>query len=246
MTKNVQTVRMDDCISDVKEKIRETGHDGFPVCADGQLEGYITAKDIVSSNSECVKDVMRTEIPTIDPSTKTTSAGRVLFRKGKTEICVTDENGDLLGIISNTDIIRGAIERTTPTRIRRTKNLLKEVHGISSVNVTKQQIPVDELRPTQQEVLRNELEGREYELQNGLAEPIVVIDVDGMFVLVDGHHRSIAARQLGHRTLNAWVIELDEFVQLGMVKNAEKQGIYSVGDICITENGEHIVDELSE
>jgi len=46
-----------------------------------------------------------------------------------------------------------------------------------------------DLVPTQSKIFADELEGRKYELEKGLAEPLIVIQKRNKILLVDGHHR---------------------------------------------------------
>jgi len=74
------------------------------------------------------------------------------------------------------------------------KKTLEAIHNIH-VDVMRESVNIDELIPTQPKVYADELDGRIYELKKGLAEPIVVIRKTNKLILVDGHHRVIAAKK---------------------------------------------------
>ena len=92
----------------------------------------------------------------------------------------------------------------------------------------------------------DELEGRQYELERGLAEPLVVIDNAGDLVLADGHHRVMAATEIGVEEMDASTIVVDERVTLGMQRTAEKEGLESIADIEVVDYGRHPLIETTE
>jgi IMP dehydrogenase len=94
-------------------------------------------------------------------------------------------------------------------------------------------------------VYADELEGRQYELENGLAEPLVVIDNAGTLLLADGHHRVMAADRLGIEEMDAYVIVVDDPVQLGMERTAEKEGLRSISDIEVVDYARHPLVETT-
>jgi IMP dehydrogenase len=95
-------------------------------------------------------------------------------------------------------------------------------------------------------VYADELEGRVYELERGLAEPLVVIDTPGTLLLADGHHRVLAADRLGIDEMDAYVIRIDEALELGMAKTARNQGLRSIGDIEVVDYARHPLVETIE
>jgi IMP dehydrogenase len=66
-----------------------------------------------------------------------------------------------------------------------------------------------------------------------------VVETGDRFVLVDGHHRTVAARKLGYREIDSYVIKLDRDLRLGMEKTADKNGIFSFDDIQIIDDAQH-------
>jgi IMP dehydrogenase len=67
----------------------------------------------------------------------------------------------------------------------------------------------------------------------------VVIDNDGQFLLADGHHRVKAADELGIPEMDAYVIVIDERVDLGMAKTAKKEDLDSIDDIEVVDYAHH-------
>jgi len=61
----------------------------------------------------------------------------------------------------------------------------------------------------------------------------------GRLILVDGHHRAIAARKLGIKALDAYVIEVNEDIELGMERTARAMNLRSLDDIQILDYARH-------
>lgn len=239
MTHHVDTVSPDNTVKDVIDLIHRTGHDGFPVVRDGKVVGYVAAAGLLLHGlEERVSSVMTRDVLVADMDMDMTDVARVIFRSGKSKLPVVDSAAHLIGIITNSDVIRSHIERTSPQKVWTLKKTLETLHNIH-IGVTREEISIDELIPTQSKVYADELEGRIYELKKGLAEPIVVIRKPGKTLLVDGHHRVIAARKLGINKIDAYIIPLGEDVQLGMEKTAREVGLHSIADIKILDYAKH-------
>jgi IMP dehydrogenase len=58
-------------------------------------------------------------------------------------------------------------------------------------------------------------------------------------ILVDGHHRAIAARKMGIKTLDAYVIEVNEDIELGMERTARAMNLRSLDDIQVLDYARH-------
>jgi IMP dehydrogenase len=246
MTTEVNTVDPGDTVKDVIKLIRKTGHDGYPVVEEGRVIGYITASDMLERNSsETVSEIMSRDLLVADTEMDMSDAARVIFRSGKSKLPVVDSSGHLRGIITNTDVIRSHIEKTSPQKVWTLKKTLESIHNIH-VDVVRQTVNINELVPTQPKVYADELDGRIYELKKGLAEPIVVIKKPHKLMLVDGHHRVIAAKKLGIETMDAYVILVGNEVSLGMEKTAELSGLRTLSDIKILDYAKHPLIEVTK
>jgi IMP dehydrogenase len=155
-----------------------------------------------------------------------------------------DDAGNLVGIISTADVIRSHIERATPGKVDKLMQTLQNIHDVGA-SEERRTVELADLRPTQSKVYSDELEGRSYELENGLAEPLVVIDNVGELLLADGHHRVKAAHKLGIEEMDAYVIVLDERVQLGMAETAEKEDLHAIDDIQEVDYAHHPLVETT-
>ncbi|ADJ15710.1 CBS pair associated ParBc domain-containing protein [Halalkalicoccus jeotgali] len=247
MTRDVVTVSPDATVGDVAVRIAESEeHSGFPVCDGRRVEGFISARDLLlADEDEPIFKVMSTDLVVAHPRMKVTDAARVILRSGIQKLPVVDDAGNLVGIISNADVIRSQIERATPEKVGKLIRTLESIHDIS-VSEEHRTISLADLVPTQGKVYADELEGRKYELEHGLAEPLVVIDVGGRLLLADGHHRVMAADRLDIEEMDAYVIVIDDDIELGMERTARKEGLTSIGDITVVDYARHPLVETTE
>jgi predicted transcriptional regulator len=240
MTREVETVSPDDTVAEVAARIAEsTEHSGFPVTDGRHVEGFVSARDLLQEpDHEPIFKVMSDDLLVAHPEMDIDDAARVILRSGIQKLPVVDDAGNLVGIISNADVIRSQIERATPGKVDNLMQTLENIHGVA-VSQERREVPLAELTPTQAKVYADELEGRRYELDRGLAEPLVVIDNDGDLLLADGHHRVKAAARLGVESMDAYVIVLSEPVDLGMARTAEKEDLGSIDDIAVVDYAHH-------
>ena len=116
---------------------------------------------------------------------------------------------------------------------------MEQLYGLKT-RLDEESVPIHCLKPTQDKVYADELEGRKYEIERGLAEPIIVVKKDKThYLVVDGHHRLVASNQMGYSEISAYVIKLNKQIKLGIEKTAEKNGIFSLKDIEIIEDAQH-------
>jgi len=246
MTRDVETVSPDETVGVVARRMAESdGHGGFPVCDGRRVEGFVAARDLLlAGDNEPIFKVMTRDLVVAHPDMEITDVGRVILRSGIQRLPVVDDAGNLVGIISNADVIRSHIERATPGKVDKLKQTLQNIHDVGA-SEERRTVELADLRPTQSKVYSDELEGRSYELENGLAEPLVVIDNAGELLLADGHHRVKAAHKLGIEEMDAYVIVLDERVQLGMAETAEKEDLHAIEDIQEVDYAHHPLVETT-
>ena len=247
MTRDVATVSPDATVEDVALRIAESDdHSGFPVCERRRVEGFVSARDLLLAvESDPIWKVMTTDLIVAHPEMKVTDAARVILRSGIQKLPVVDDAGNLVGIISNADVIRSQIERATPEKVGKLVRTLENIHGIE-LSQERRTVPLAELIPTQGRVYADELEGRRYELEHGLAEPLVVIDNAGTLLLADGHHRVLAADRLEIDEMDAYVIVTGSAVDLGMARTAQKESLSSLEDIEVVDYARHPLVETTE
>ncbi|WP_290817043.1 CBS domain-containing protein [Halovivax sp.] len=247
MTRDVATVSPEASVEAVAVRIAESDdHSGYPVCERRRVEGFVTARDLLLAEpEEPIWKVMTTDLIVAHPEMKVTDAARVILRSGIQKLPVVDDAGNLVGIISNADVIRSQIERATPEKVGKLIRTLENIHGIE-LDQERRTVPLRELIPTQGRVYADELEGRRYELEHGLAEPLVVIDNAGTLLLADGHHRTLAADRLGIDEMDAYVILTESRVDLGMMRTAEKEELSTLEDIEVVDYARHPLVETTK
>jgi IMP dehydrogenase len=244
MTPKVVTVRPEQKVVEVIDLIKKTGHDSFPVVVGEKLVGMITARDLIFKK-ERVSDAMSKRVVVTFPETKLIDTARVMFREGFSKLPVVDEKKKPIGIITNMDILRSHIERATPEKVKMLTRYLENLYRITAV-IDDSIVSISRLRPTQNKISPDELRGREYELKRGLAEPIVVIKVGNRYLLVDGHHRALAAKRMGITDLASYVIHVKEDIKLGIEKTADRMGIHSLDDLKESEDTFKEIAEIIE
>ena len=246
MTKNVISVSPATKTEEIIKLMRKSHHNSYPVVDNGKLVGMVTAFDIVSKEwADTVEDLMTTQLVVANQDLSINDASRVMFRRGISRMPVVNKKGELVGIITNTDMVRSHIERSTPNKVEYFKKTMEQLYGIKT---TLKHMPVEtnKLRPTQDKVYADELEGRAYELEKGLAEPAIVVKTGERWILVDGHHRAVASKQRGYKTVDSYVVDLGQDIKLGMEKTADKAGIRTFEDIEIIDDDKHPLIALTE
>jgi len=239
MTKEVISVTPDTSTAEIISLMKETGHDGFPVRDNDSVIGIITAFDLlIKPWVKTVKEIMSTDVVVADQDMPLNDAARVMFRMGISRLPVIDKNGKLAGIITNTDIIRSHIERSTPMKVNYFKKTLEQLYNVKP-EVKRMKIPIPKLRPTQSKIYADELEGRIYEIRKGLAEPTIVVKTGDRYILVDGHHRAVASHKLGYKEIDSYVIDMKKDLKLGMEKTADINKIYTLDDVEIIDDAQH-------
>ena len=225
MTKNVITVREDTPNEQVIKTMKKTKHDGYPVVDENdKIVGIVTAFDLLLKEwgNGHIEDVMSKEVRVIKEDMSINDASRVMFRHGVSRLPVVDNDRHVKGI----------------TKVNAFKTSMEQLYDIKTL-LTREQVPVELLTPTQDRVYADELQGRVYELKRGLAEPAIVVKTGDRYILVDGHHRAVASTQLGLDRIDSYVIDLQRDIKLGLERTAERQGLEKFSDINIIEEDQH-------
>ncbi len=248
MVRNVQTLDPNMTVRQAMDQIINSEFHGFPVAENGYLLGFVTAKELlryIDQPNARIRNVMKRGTFCAIPSMTIADATRILFRYGLRNLPVIDEERKLIGIISNLDIVRSQIEKSRPNKVMTVKRFLEETNGIK-MKVENKDIEVDRIVPTQKEVYMDELVGRQYELKRGMIEPLIVVERRNGYIVVDGHHRIMAAKKMGMKTYKAIVLVPNVYdVKLGLEKTAERWGLKSLDDVNIIEGTKHPFMEVT-
>ena len=248
MVTDVVSVEPQMTVKEVTEKMINSNFYGFPISERGYLLGFVTSKELLRFTDRpnaTMREVMKRGTVCVVPSMKISDAIRVLFRYGIRNLPVVDENKKLVGIISNIDIVRSQIERSRPSKVMSVKSFIETQNGLR-IKILNMNVPMKQVLPSQKEVYMDELIGRQYEIKRGLYEPLIVIKRRGGYLVVDGHHRAMAAMKLGLESFKAIVLEPNDLdVKLGLEKTAEKWGLHSLEDVKIIEGSKHPFIEVT-
>ncbi len=248
MVRNVQTVDPNMTVKQASDQIIKSEFHGFPVTENGYLLGFITAKELlryVDHPRAKIRNIMKKGTFCAIPSMTISDATRILFRYGLRNLPVVDEDRKLIGIISNLDIVRSQIEKSRPNKVMTVKKFLEDTNGIK-MKVVNEDVEIDRMLPTQKEVYMDELVGRQYEIKRGMIEPLIVVQRRNGYLIVDGHHRIMAAKKMGMKTYKSIVLVPNDYsVKLGLEKTAEKWGLRTLDNVNIIEGTKHPFMEVT-
>ena len=133
------------------------------------------------------------------------------------------------------DNIESQSDTSTQTQANEFKKVFEQLYAIET-DLRCEKVSLNILRPTQHCIHAYWLQVCENKLKNGLVEPIIVIKTGNRYILLQGHHRAIAAINLACNEIDSYVIDLNRDLKLGTEKAADKMGIYSFDDVEIIFN----------
>ena len=125
MTRKVLTLTEDDRIHNVTEAMEKYRFRHLPVVRGSKLIGLITHRDMLQLGSSKfstqrevrdhlihympAKKVMRTEVATVGPDDSLVTAGERMWDMKVGCLCVTDDDNNLLGIVTEADFLKLAV-----------------------------------------------------------------------------------------------------------------------------------------
>ncbi|MDR3102176.1 MAG: CBS domain-containing protein [Methanocalculaceae archaeon] len=223
-------------VKDVIRLIRTTKRDGFPVVDEGrEVVGFISARNIVgAAAADLVSPLMEKMLLKTYPDSDMMDVARKMFRFCIQKLPVVDEKNKLIGIITNVDVIRSQIEKVTPEKVFDYIQTLKTLYGVQP-QLSRGMVSICRLMPTQSKVYMDELDSRSYEITKGLAEPLIVVRRREKLILIDGHHRAVAANRMHLRELEAYIIDIDSDGELGIEKTARNMHLWFLGDVQVLD-----------
>jgi CBS domain-containing protein len=240
-------------IGEAIDTVTHSRHHGMPVTdPQGHLIGFVSTKELLRHAGEPAKrirEIIRPGTYTATPEMGIDDVARVMFRFGLRDLPIIDGEGKLCGIISNLDIVRSHFERASPAKADTLRKLLTERYHLP-FTYRRGLVSIGRLKPTQWKVYEDELEGRRYELERGFAEPVLVVEKGSEWILVDGHHRALAAREMGLQNLQAFILSSEkpeEFAQLeiGLERIAKEHHLDTLDNIEIDRASHHPLVEIT-
>jgi tRNA nucleotidyltransferase (CCA-adding enzyme) len=122
MSYGVQTIQASLPVGEVIRNMRRIGHEGFPVVENGQVVGLLTRRDADRALEHglgdlAVREIMTSGEITLTPDDPVSVLEAKMVESGWGQIPVV-ENGDLVGIVTRTDLIKhwARIHPPTPSR----------------------------------------------------------------------------------------------------------------------------------
>lgn len=108
---DLTTVAEETSISELLAQMFSERHIGYPVVRNGDLVGMVTLDDAsevadVERDAYRVADVMSTDVKTVSPDADAMEALQHMQQNGVGRLPVVDEAGNLVGIVSRTDLLR--------------------------------------------------------------------------------------------------------------------------------------------
>jgi len=111
-------------------------------------------------------------------------------------------------------------------------SILKHYEAIYEVHfyLKKDQVHLRDIVPTQNQVRKERIDAIKE-----LLVPIVCIEYQGINYILDGHARSIRAKQLGSASLEAIILSPSVPIDFGVVKTTREMNLRSLDDVKIVE-----------
>ncbi|MBE6505971.1 MAG: CBS domain-containing protein [Methanobrevibacter millerae] len=109
-SKDVISLKIDCNIKEAAKIFSQNAIDGAPVMKDGKVVGVFTVTDLVHAiaedkNDATVGELMSTKVIIINEDLKLVKAIEILFRKSISRLIIADNDNNLLGIVTRTDLI---------------------------------------------------------------------------------------------------------------------------------------------
>jgi len=110
MSLGVQVLSPADTVGDAAEQMRRTGHEGYPVVEDGEVVGLVTRRAVdraeqFEMTDKSVTHVMEAGDVTVNPGDSVEYLQQLMIESGWGQIPVV-EGGNVLGVVTRTDLIR--------------------------------------------------------------------------------------------------------------------------------------------
>ncbi|MFC6787006.1 CBS domain-containing protein [Halobaculum halobium] len=107
---SLQTVEPRTSVARLIERMFQERHTGYPVLKNGRLVGMVTLEDAqgvreVERDAYTVEDVMERDIASVTPGADALTALETMQQSGVGRLPVLDADGELVGLISRTDLM---------------------------------------------------------------------------------------------------------------------------------------------
>jgi tRNA nucleotidyltransferase (CCA-adding enzyme) len=111
MSLGAQTVRAVEQIRSAADRMKKSGHEGYPVVDHDQIVGLLNRREVDRAMShgmghQLVQEIMDAGQVTVKPGDSIEILQQRMMRSGWGQIPVVDDNGHLIGIVTRTDLIK--------------------------------------------------------------------------------------------------------------------------------------------
>jgi tRNA nucleotidyltransferase (CCA-adding enzyme) len=123
MSHGVQTLSPDTRARDAAAKMRRYGHEGYPVAEQGRIVGLLTRRAVDRAmghglSGVRVEQIMDAGTMSVMPGDSVSRLRQVMMESGWGQVPVVDDAGQIIGVVTRTDLIR-LWERPAPEHIAR-------------------------------------------------------------------------------------------------------------------------------
>jgi tRNA nucleotidyltransferase (CCA-adding enzyme) len=110
MSRGVQVLSPNDAVADAAQRMRQTGHEGYPVVSEGQVIGLLTRRAVdralqFDMDEAPVSQVMSAGDVTVSSHDSIPHVQKLMIDSGWGQIPVVEE-GQIVGVITRTDLIK--------------------------------------------------------------------------------------------------------------------------------------------
>ena len=104
-SKDVISLKVDCSLKDAAKVFSDNNIDGAPVMKDGKVVGVFTVTDLVHAIAVNVGDLMSKKVIIVNENIRIAKAIEILFKKNISRLIIADDDNNLLGIVTRTDLI---------------------------------------------------------------------------------------------------------------------------------------------
>lgn len=111
MSYGLHTVEASQQIKDVVRRLRRIGHEGYPVVENGKIVGLLTRRDLDRAaehglDKAPIREIMSGGSVTLNPDDSILTLEQRMVESGWGQIPVVSNQGELIGIVTRTDLIK--------------------------------------------------------------------------------------------------------------------------------------------
>jgi CBS domain-containing protein len=108
MSTNVISVTPDESVDDTARLLNFHDVSGLPVCNRGRVIGIVSEADLIGKSGGTVGDVMTSPAVTVSEDTTLERVAELLIQQRIRRVQIVDTDGQLVGIVSRSDVLRWA------------------------------------------------------------------------------------------------------------------------------------------